>query len=191
MACQYTPPPDMVPPNGNFHPEAATVPTEAITSTKPDPRQLSLSQLHIIEIIPLPLSLPNEAPTVVTAAAVPEVVAKTPVAKAAASSKHTPVRPKGAIAIDNGTIDRTPAQFGLEDESKLHLRWPIVVPDKMRSGQYVAGPDAEYEYEHEVDWSSKNSVRKLNAWREQNLRRNFGEGRKTRENYSKLSCSRV
>lgn len=120
---------------------------------------------------------------------------KTPKAFRNGQSKHTPVKPKGAIAIDNSTVDRSPAHVDNEERSKLILRWSTVVPNKSNTGQYVAGPDIQYIYSKSVDWASKDSIRALNAWREQLFRRNFGEARKTREKYGKsfwplLNCTR-
>jgi hypothetical protein len=129
--------------------------------------------------------------TEVTAVAKTPENKKTPKAFRRGQSKHTPVKPKGAIAIHNGTVDRSPAHVNDEDRSKLNLRWSTIVPDKSHPGQYVAGPDILYTYPRSVDWTSKDSIRALNAWREQLFRRNFGEARKTREKYGKSFCLTV
>ncbi len=74
-----------------------------------------------------------------------------------------------------------PAKLGQDDDSKKHINYRTERPDpKDPEGWIETGVVRTNSYQHEVDWKSATSVRKLNAWREQLFRRAFGQARPVR-----------
>lgn len=93
---------------------------------------------------------------------------------------------RGFYAVDDGTIDKSSAVVGIEDASKLLISFDTQKKDPERSGHFIRGERAIYNYlEHHTkpDWNKKNDVHALNAWRCQVLKRASENIRKTRSRW--------
>ncbi len=89
-----------------------------------------------------------------------------------------PRKTPGDKAIDDGTIDFENAVVGERDESKLSIDYNTTRRDPNNHGNTISGDRVQNRYRETVDFNDENSVRRLNAWRSQILRRNFPDRRK-------------
>jgi hypothetical protein len=77
---------------------------------------------------------------------------------------------------------RSIAKFPFLFSTKINIDYPTRRPDPDNPGEYIDGTYVKNRYKRGVvDWTSRASITKLNAWREQIFRRTFGETRKVRE----------
>ena len=99
-------------------------------------------------------------------------------------------------------LNRTPAQLGVRDLSKLQLAFQTLksVKTEDRGGQtyyiplrnaekkFELGSGAKFEYTsiREFNWNDREHIRLLNSWREQLLRRHFGQKRETRNFWTEV-----
>lgn len=80
-------------------------------------------------------------------------------------------------------IDRTNAQKGVVDRSKLKIKFNTERDDPQHAGRVVPGQSVEYDYletHTEPDWNNLEDIRALNIWRRQIFCRNFPPVRKPR-----------
>lgn len=94
--------------------------------------------------------------------------------KPGSHAKHKPRKPRNEKPIDEG-IDKKNAVVGEQDNSKLKINFYTRRKDGTR-GEIVLN-----KYPHKVDFQSRESVKKLNAWRSQIISRNFNPIKKKRE----------
>lgn len=87
-----------------------------------------------------------------------------------------------------GTVSREPAKVGAKNESLMKIEFTLIrrnnVGSKLRE-------DWLFTYGHPVDWNNRDSIRRLNAWREQILRRLFGNKRSTRKYWTLWEKNRL
>ncbi|KAG7005329.1 hypothetical protein G7Y79_00020g048570 [Physcia stellaris] len=86
------------------------------------------------------------------------------------SPKTAPTTPRSLLRAANPTISRSPARKSHPDPSKTTITLTNL-PGKS---------PIERTYPHPVDWSSSASIRGLNRWRQQTLRRLLGRAREER-----------
>jgi hypothetical protein len=94
--------------------------------------------------------------------------------------QSAPRKKSGDVAIDDGTIDFTCAVVGVEDPSNLILVFDTTRSDPNNPGSTIPGERVLNRCHFKVDFNDKDSVKHLNSWRRQILRRNFPPIRKVR-----------
>ncbi|KUJ14884.1 uncharacterized protein LY89DRAFT_735946 [Mollisia scopiformis] len=99
-------------------------------------------------------------------------------------SRHTPLKKPSYKAIDDGTIDKTPATLGVRDDKKLIIAFDTQKEDPEHPGEYLPEKQrVEFDYRKlhpEFDFANKKHIFQLNHWRRQLIKRNFGYIRKAR-----------
>ncbi|CAG8954983.1 hypothetical protein HYFRA_00008672 [Hymenoscyphus fraxineus] len=98
--------------------------------------------------------------------------------KAGDKAKHKPRKRRGAEPLDEH-LDKTNAVLHQPDPTKLKLHFHTRHTNK-KTGE-VTVELVKNKYRHKVDWSSREHIKKLNAWRSQILSRNFRIEKKKRE----------
>jgi hypothetical protein len=97
---------------------------------------------------------------------------------------HAPKRKPGDRAIDNGTIDRSPAKLHMIEPWKLKFHFETERDDPSTPGEVIPGNPVYFDYlefHPPIYWANPDHIKRLNQWRSQIFSRSFAPSRKPRE----------
>ncbi|CZR57654.1 uncharacterized protein PAC_07543 [Phialocephala subalpina] len=99
------------------------------------------------------------------------------------TEKNAPKRRRGDEAIGHN-VDKEMAVLGEADDSKLVIVFDTRRKSKLNPGNYIPGERVVYDWlelgNTYPDWKSVKDIRRLNKWRRQIMKRNFGKVRNDR-----------